>query len=80
MEEKIPSVLRSVRLKCLDCSCGSVKEVELCPVTSCALYPYRFGKSLTRTGRKLTDEQKVASAERLRAYHAKRKQERGLPE
>lgn len=80
MEEKIPSVLRSVRLKCLDCSCGSPKEVEICPVTNCALYPYRFGKSLTRKGRSLTDEQKSAARERLLAYHAKKRGDRGLPE
>ena len=39
----LPSPLRSIRLKCLDCS-GSIREVELCPAHSyCILFPYRKG-------------------------------------
>ena len=38
------TAVQSIRWKCLDCSCNSHKEVELCQVTSCPLYPYRFGK------------------------------------
>lgn len=41
-QEKWP--LRAIRSKCLDCSCGRAKEVELCPVTNCGLWPFRFGK------------------------------------
>lgn len=37
-------VLRAVRLKCLDCSAGQIKEVKLCPIDMCALYPYRMGE------------------------------------
>ncbi len=36
--------LKAVRAKCLDCSCGQVKEIRECPVTTCALWPYRMGK------------------------------------
>ena len=36
--------IKSIRKKCLDCCCGSAKEVRLCTVTKCALYPYRMGK------------------------------------
>ncbi len=36
--------MRAIRAKCLDCSCGSPKEVRLCPVTRCALWPYRMGR------------------------------------
>ncbi len=36
--------MKSIRAKCLDCSCQQRKEVRLCPVTSCALWPYRMGK------------------------------------
>jgi hypothetical protein len=39
------SPLKAIRSKCLDRSCGSHKEVRLCPVTECALYPFRFGKN-----------------------------------
>lgn len=43
MEEKRISPLKAIRLKCLECSCGSSNEVKLCPVTKCALYPFREG-------------------------------------
>lgn len=44
MEEiKILTPIKAIRAKCLDCSCGSFKEVRLCPCKKCALYPYRFG-------------------------------------
>ena len=36
--------MQSIRKKCRDCCCGQVKEIELCTVTDCPLYPYRFGK------------------------------------
>jgi hypothetical protein len=36
--------LKAIRQKCLDCSCWQTKEVKLCPIIRCTLYPYRFGK------------------------------------
>lgn len=42
MEHLTP--IKAIRAKCLDCSGGQYKEVRLCPVTSCALWPYRKGK------------------------------------
>lgn len=48
--KKITS-LKAIRLKCLDCSAGSYKEVRECPcyedngsIQKCPLYPYRLGK------------------------------------
>ena len=35
--------LRAIRTKCLDCCCGSPKEVRLCRVEGCGLYPWRMG-------------------------------------
>lgn len=35
--------LKAIRLKCLDCMCGSAREVRLCPCTGCSLYEYRLG-------------------------------------
>ena len=35
---------KAIRAKCLDCSCYQQKEVRLCPVVDCALWPYRFGR------------------------------------
>ena len=40
--------VKSIREKCLDCTAGSRKEIRLCPVIECALYPYRFGKRPTQ--------------------------------
>lgn len=37
-------VLKAIREKCLDCCCDSHKEVTLCQVKDCTLYPFRFGK------------------------------------
>lgn len=57
--------LKAIRLKCLDCCGDSYKEVELCPVSQCNLYPFRFGKNPFRKKRVMTDEQRQAAAERL---------------
>lgn len=35
--------IKAIRRKCLDCCCGQNKEVRLCPVIKCTLYPYRMG-------------------------------------
>ena len=40
--------IKSIRQKCLDCTAGSRKEIRLCTVVQCALYPYRFGKRPTQ--------------------------------
>ena len=34
-------LLTSIRAKCLDCVCGSRKEVERCKSESCPLWEYR---------------------------------------
>ena len=39
---------QAVRKKCLDCSCGSQKEVALCTVLDCPIYLYRFGRKPSR--------------------------------
>ena len=36
--------LKAIRLKCLDCSGTSVKEVRLCHLWDCSLWAYRRGK------------------------------------
>lgn len=45
MNDKRISPLKAIRLKCLDCSCGSTNEVRLCQITDCPLFPYRSGKN-----------------------------------
>jgi len=72
MAEKI-SVLKAIRLNCLQCSGGSSNEVKLCAIPSCPLYPFRFGKNPYREKRNLTPEQKEATAERLKNGREKAK-------
>lgn len=50
MEEKRVTPIKAIRLKCLDCCCGSSHEVKLCTVSKCPLYAFRFGKNPNRAG------------------------------
>lgn len=38
------TAVKAIRAKCLDCTCQQPLEVRLCPVTKCALWPFRMGK------------------------------------
>jgi len=42
--------LTAIRLKCLDCSGNSAKEIRFCTIDDCPLYIYRFGKNPKRKG------------------------------
>ena len=44
MDEKIITPVKAIRAKCIDCSCGEKKEVRLCPIKWCPLWPYRMGR------------------------------------
>ncbi len=37
-------ILKTIRAKCLDCSCYQPQEIKFCPVQTCELWPFRFGK------------------------------------
>lgn len=43
MEKKL-TPMKAIRAKCLDCCAGSNREVRLCNIPQCPLFPYRFGK------------------------------------
>ena len=43
-KRKVFRPLRAIREHCVHCAGGSVKEVRMCPVKDCTLWPYRFGK------------------------------------
>jgi len=64
-KEKYLTPLQSIRKKCLDCSCGSTKEVNLCPITTCALWPYRSGKHPFKAKPELTDAERIERISRL---------------
>lgn len=70
MSEQKLSPLKAIRAKCLDCSCDSYQEVGNCPVTTCAIWPYRFGKG-NRVGRRLSPEH----LEKLQMGRVKRQEE-----
>jgi len=36
--------MKAIRHKCMNCSGFSYREVKLCPIKHCPLFPYRFGK------------------------------------
>ena len=35
--------IRAIRAKCIECYCGQLKEIRLCPSINCPIYPYRLG-------------------------------------
>jgi len=37
--------LKAIRRKCLECSNFSHHQVRNCPIETCPLYPFRFGKN-----------------------------------
>ena len=41
---KLHTPIKSMRLKCLDCCCGSSNEIKFCPSIDCPLWCYRFGR------------------------------------
>jgi len=52
--------IQAIRVKCLDCCCQQPKEVRECPVTNCALWPYRMGKRPKISDQQTTEGQEVA--------------------
>jgi len=62
-------LLRKIRTKCLDCCCGSVKEVSLCVIPDCSLHDVRMGKDPTK--RVMSDEKRVELGDRLKQARAK---------
>ena len=51
--------MKIIRRKCMDCTYGQSKEIELCPAENCPLWPFRFGKDPYITRRTLTPAQKA---------------------
>ena len=65
-------ILKAIRQNCLDCMCDQANEVKLCPITKCALFPFRFGKD--PRPRELSPEEKARRAELLRTTVKKRQE------
>ena len=50
----------AIRAKCLDCSNNQPREILLCTIPSCALYPFRLGYA----GKKRYERAEVLKQER----------------
>jgi hypothetical protein len=74
------SVINALRRRCLDCCAGSPQEVRFCVAKTCPSWPFRMGKNPWAEKRKLSDEQREASRERMRAMVAKRSQAGAKPD
>ncbi|MFQ9102633.1 MAG: hypothetical protein ACLR40_01570 [Oscillospiraceae bacterium] len=55
MEERITRG-KAIRLKCLDCCCGSAMEVRLCECRKCPLWRFRMGRESTEDARDFDTE------------------------
>lgn len=55
---EIKSPLKAIKQKCLECSNYQIGEVRNCPITDCALYPFRKGHNpyLKRNNQPITPE------------------------
>ena len=59
------NVLRSIKLKCLDCSTYNINEIKECPVKECPLYPFRLGNNPFRK-REISEEERNKLSERMK--------------
>src|SRR4029077_11740004 len=57
--------LKALRLRCLDCCCGSAPEVRKCTAVACPSWPFRMGRNPFRAKHVIPDDQKQAMAERF---------------
>jgi hypothetical protein len=54
----------AIRGMCLQCMCGSHREILLCASASCPLWPFRMGNDPWRAP--MSEEQRAAAAERMK--------------
>lgn len=69
------SLIKAIRLRCLDCCGGSSQEVRYCTARKCPSWPFRTGKNPWRKPRTVTEDQKHALAKGI----AKARENRRLP-
>ena len=43
-QQKLLTPIQAIRAKCWDCANGSRREIRLCDLTHCPLWPYRMGR------------------------------------
>lgn len=72
MEDRITRG-KAIRLKCLDCCCGSSNEVKLCPAVNCPLHPFRFGTDPYRAKTEISPERREQMRQNMAVANSKRK-------
>jgi len=73
METKVLRPLKAIRAKCLDCCGGISKEVSLCEISDCPLFPYRFGKRPIRACRVVATQSGSAKKTQFSNYSGEEK-------
>ena len=68
MAERSNNPIKRIREYCIQCVADQPREVELCPITDCPLYDFRFGTNPYRTKRVVSEEQKEAFRSRMENY------------
>ena len=56
---------KAIRLKCLDCCCGSALEVRRCESTKCPLWRFRMGRETQEengTGARVSENREAGRA------------------
>ena len=51
-------LLKTIKAKCLDCTCNQMIEVKQCPSRDCPLWPFRLAKDPHITPRQMSEAQK----------------------
>ena len=74
-ERKRITPLSAIKKKCLDCCCGSAKEVRLCPSTSCPLFLFRTGHVPFSNRRSVTPEERERLVKQLEEARRRRRDE-----
>lgn len=69
---EVCTMKKAIEAKCLDCSNYQSSEVRECPVTTCPLYAFRFGKNPYKKKREYTDEQLAEMRDRMKAIRTKK--------
>ena len=59
---KVTNRASAIRAKCVECSGGALSEVRDCPITKCALWPYRQGDDPNNKKTKARMEREAAAA------------------
>jgi len=67
IKEQATSVLKAIKLHCRsNCCCDDMDHWKTCENSDCQLHPFRMGKNPFRKKRTMTDEQRQATADRLK--------------